>query len=58
VGNTGRATSFFDSGTDGGIARGLLKVLQDAGQQVLALLQPLYWRSSQAPVLALLQPLY
>ena len=34
AGNTGRATSFFDSGVDGGIARGLLKVLQDAGQQV------------------------
>ena len=34
VGNTGRATSFFDSNTDGGIARGLVKVLTDAKQPV------------------------
>ena len=35
MGNTGRATSFYDSRDDGNIARPLVKVLTDAGQMVL-----------------------
>ena len=34
VGNTGRATSFFDMSADSGIAQPLTKVLVDAGQMV------------------------
>merc|ERR1712233_263529 len=34
VGNTGRATSFFDYHEDGAIARSLVRVLTDAGQMV------------------------
>ena len=34
VGNTGRATSFFDQHEDGAIARPLVRILTDAGQIV------------------------
>ena len=34
MGNTGRATSFFDMNEDRNIARGLVKVLLDAKQGV------------------------
>ena len=34
VGNTGRATSFFDMGANSGIAQPLTKILVDAGQMV------------------------
>ena len=34
MGNTGRATSFFDFNTDGGIASDLVKMLMDAKQPV------------------------
>ena len=34
VGNTGRATSFFDFNTDGGIVHGLVKILSEAKQPV------------------------
>ena len=34
VGNTGRATSFFDQHEDGAISRPLVGILTDAGQMV------------------------
>jgi len=34
VGNTGKATTFFDPGNDSGVAGDLTKILSDAGQEV------------------------
>jgi probable ATP-dependent RNA helicase DDX4 len=34
MGNTGRATSFYDSGDNGSISKDLVKILKDAGQEV------------------------
>ena len=39
MGNTGRATSFYDSDADGAISRDLVKILADAQQEIPAWLQ-------------------